>query len=425
MTKQENKIPGKKKKNDGEILIQKIDIRQIHRASADIETWRTAMKTAESIINPTRKRLYDLYHEMLLDGRLKSVYGRRLRNISNTPIVFKQDEKTNDDIAELIKNSAFKKILKYIVESRLWGYSLMELDFDRTNNKIKPTLIDRRHVKPELGIVTRSPYDIEGEHYDDPFYSRFVLPVGEEKDLGELLAACQYVIYKRGGFGDWAQFAEIFGMPFRKGTYDGYDEGTREKLVEALDAAGSASYAVIPKGSDIEFLQNSGNAGSNSLYKQLRDACNEEITILILGATLTTSAGDKGARSLGDVHERTEDEIFHDDKAFVLDTLNEKLLPLLQMHGWNVEGGSFAYPDVDTISLKDRIEMDIKIAERQPVEDDYFYEKYGIPKPENYDQMKTEAEERKQQFQQQTKVKEDDAKNALQKFFNLFSFKAH
>ena len=43
------------------------------------------------------------------------------------------------------------------------------------------------------------------------------------------------MIYKRGGFGDWAEYAEIFGMPFQVAKYNNYDEATRQELIRALE----------------------------------------------------------------------------------------------------------------------------------------------------------------------------------------------
>ena len=38
----------------------------------------------------------------------------------------------------------------------------------------------------------------------------------------------------------------------------------------------------------------------------------------------------------------------------------------------------------------------MQLANRVPIDDDYFYEHYGVPKPENYDEIKQQQEERRQ-----------------------------
>jgi len=51
--------------------------------------------------------------------------------------------------------------------------------------------------------------------------------LGHERNYGLLLKATPFAIYKRGGFGDWSQWIELFGMPQRIGKYNTYDPESR------------------------------------------------------------------------------------------------------------------------------------------------------------------------------------------------------
>ena len=412
--------PGGKKNPN--ILVQNIDIRQINRSSVDIETWRSAIRSAESVLNPTRKQLYELYADMMLDGRLSSAINKRIMAITTTELKFAENGKENDVINQVINTEEFAQLQAHILESIFYGYSLINLDF--ADGMIIPELIDRRHVKPEMSIVVRNPGDMNGINYLEPPHTIWTLAVGRKNSLGLILGACQYVIYKRGGFGDWSQFAELFGMPFRIGKYDGYDDTARQKLTTALDEMGSAAYAVIPEGTQIEIPQNYGNAGSNAIYKEMRLACNEEITTMILGQTLTMTQGDKGARSLGEVHKDVEDAIYLNDRKFLLKVLNNRLKPLLQLHGFPVGNGSFVYPEQDNIAKKDRLEMDLKLAGRIPIEDEYFYITYGVPKPANYEQLAREKKEATEAIRKlvEREPEKDPVKNLfIKRVLDLFS----
>ena len=409
-------------KTNPNILIQNIDIRQINRSSVDIDTWRNAIRAAESVINPNRKLLYELYEDMMLDGRLSSAIEKRIMAITTTDLAFVQDGKDVDEMNAVINTEEFAELQKMILESKFWGYSLINLDF--VEGRILPELIDRRHVKPELGIVVRNPGDVTGINYLEPPHTLWTLPVGNKKNLGRIMAACQYVIYKRGSFGDWSQFAELFGMPFRVGKYAGYDDTARKALVTALDEMGSAAFAVIPEGTDISIPQNYGNAGSNAVYKALRDACNEEISTMILGQTLTMTQGDKGARSLGEVHKDVEDSIYLNDRKFLLKVLNNRLVPLLLQHGLPVGTGTFTYPEQENIPKGERYIMDLKIADRVPVDDDYFYTTYGIPKPADYDKRIKDKQAMAETLRKMADkpAEKDPVKNAfMRKVLDLFS----
>ena len=174
--------------------------------------------------------------------------------------------KINEEITSLTSTESFVNLISYIIESKIWGHSLIEILFE--DGKLIPCLIPRKHVVPSKGIIVKNQSEATGFSYRDLPYTNYVLEVGESNALGLLMKAAQYVIYKRGGFGDWAQYCELFGMPFRVAKYDGYDEKTRTDLESALKAAGSAAYIVIPKEADLNFIQNNpdhhGSLSSNS-----------------------------------------------------------------------------------------------------------------------------------------------------------------
>lgn len=357
-------------------VLQKIEVTQIRRSSQDIDSWRSAIKSAESTFFPRRTLLYDLYSEILLDGHLTAVIEKRKLSVINTPLHFEQEGKLNEKITAMISTESFIALLEDILESKVWGHSLIELSFE--DGILTPALIPRKHVVPERGIIIKRQSDAEGFSYREFPFSNYLLEVGVKDSLGLLMKAAQYVIYKRGGFGDWAQYCELFGMPFRVAKYDGYDEKTRTDLESALKAAGSAAYIVIPKEADLNFIQNN-TQGSAILYDMLVDSCNKEMSKLILGQTMTTEAS--GAYAQAKVHQEVEQEIHFADKLFVRNVLNDKLIPLLQIHGFNVSNGKFVFQEKENIDKKTRLEMDLKLAERIKIDDKYFYETYNIPPP--------------------------------------------
>ena len=218
-------MKAKRTKDKQANIIQKIDVTQIRRATQDIESWRNAIKSAESAFFPRRTLLYDLYSEILLDGHLTAVIEKRKLSVSNTPLHFIEDGKANEEITSMVASENFMSLLGHIMDSRIWGHSLIEVSF--TEGILIPTLIPRKHVIPQKGIIIRRQGDVDGFFFREFPYTNYLLEVGESDALGLLMKAAQYVIYKRGGFGDWAQYCELFGMPFRVAKYDGYDEKTR------------------------------------------------------------------------------------------------------------------------------------------------------------------------------------------------------
>ena len=405
----------KEGKKPTKIITNNIVIRQTRRTSQDIGKWRNAIQQAENVMYPRRIALYDLYSDILLDGHLSALIDKRINAIINSPIVFMRNGEIDEKITALTQSENFIYTISEILLAKFWGHTLLELtDISKFNFE----LIPRKHVVPEKKWIIKEQTDTTPLlEYNKPPYNNYLLEAGKRNDLGLLMKAAQYVIYKRGGFGDWAQFAEIFGMPFRKGTYDGVDDKNRIELENALKEAGSAAYAVIPEGSDIEFIASS-NTGNNNVYSGLIQACNAELSKLILGNTLTTEQGDKGARSLGEVHQDVENGIHESDKMFVLFKLNDEFKKLLEIHGYNPGDGLFSFNDKTEVEPKERLEMDLKLANIIPIDDDYFYETYNLPKPDNYDELIKQKQQEKEALLKADQNNSKGIKAVWDKFFS-------
>ena len=163
---------------------------------------------------------------------------------------------------------------------------------------------------------------------------------------------------------------ELFGMPFRVGKYNNYDEATRTKLIDALENSGSAAYAVIPKESDIEYRDNK-TSGNGALYDLLKKACNEEILIGILGQTMTTLSGS--SRSQSETHMEVQEGKHKSDRRFVQRVLNGHFLQFLMARGYSVEGEAFRLPKKgEILSLKDQITVDKELNNIIPIPKSYF-----------------------------------------------------
>jgi len=387
------------------IVVQNISIRPVNRQSQDIDKWRNAIRAAEAI-NGTRVPLYDLYNEILLDGVLENVVKKRVLGVTKTKLKFvNSNGEEVPEMTKLLKKKQFRKLRKEIQLQKTWGISVVELMNDEKGFRVYS--VPRKHIRPKEGRITYEQHGVDGIDYRQPPADKFILEVGEWDDLGLLLKAAPYVIYKRGGFGDWAQFAEVFGMPFREARYDGFNDVVRKQLEMALDQAGSAAYAILPKEADFTLHPTPNTQGSGELYNNLRRACNEELSILFLGQTETTTktAGKLGGND--DTHEQTEDDINEDDKADELAIFNEQVLPILANLGFPVQNGEFVHEKQEKeVPVKEKIDNVIKLKKDfgLPVDDDYVYEMSGVPKPSNYDQLK------KEQLQQQQEPTPADKK---------------
>jgi hypothetical protein len=394
------------------LIIQNITIRPVVRQSQDIERWRNAIRAAEAL-NPIRYTLYDLYEEIMLDGVLTNLVEKRVLGVTKKKLLFvDKSGKEVQAMTDLLNKKQFRKLRKEIQLQKVYGISVIELINDASGFRIFS--VPRKHIQPKTGMIVYEQTGTDGINYKQPPASNYILEVGDWSDFGLLMKAAQYVIYKRGGFGDWSNFAMLFGMPFREARYDGFNDATRKQLEMALEQAGSAAYAILPKDAEFKLHEASNTQGGGEMYNSLRKACNEELAILFLGQTETTSktAGKLGGND--DTHEQTENDINANDRADELSIMNEQVVPILKNLGFPADGFFVYEEQEEDIPLDIKIDNVIKLRQQAglPIDDDYIYEMSGIPKPANYDAIK------KEQADQATRDKaafEKDAKKPKKK----------
>ncbi len=365
-------------------LVRTIILTQAKRGGIDISTFTSAVKAAENIDTPKRIKLYDLYDEVLTDGHLSAVIQKRKSTILNTPIEFKRNGKTDDEVTSQLRSPWFYNFISDLLDTIYWGHSLFQ--FYRDGEWINYDLIPRKHVNPEKKLILKKQDDTSGESFDT--YPDLIA-IGKARDLGLLVKAAPYVIYKRNAMADWAQHVELNGQPLREGTYDGWDEEAREKLTEDLYNMGGSAVIVHPEGTKINIHDLGSKSANSEFYKLFVEFCNSEKSKLILGNTLTTEAGDKGTQALGTVHLGVEEKIERTDKQFVLNVLNYDLTDIFVGLGLNTQDGEFAFVVPQNKDLSARIMIDTQLKGMGlPISDDYLYETYGIEKPKNYEELK-------------------------------------
>ncbi len=122
------------------------------------------------------------------------------------------------------------------------------------------------------------------------------------------------------------------------------------------------------------------------------------MSVAILGNSETTTSSSSSGYAQAEVHANQQMVITADDMKYVADMLNSDFfLNLLAQYGYPTEGGHFEFSQPKLLNeLAERLNIDMQLANRVPIDDDYFYEHYGIPKPENYDEIKQQQEERRQ-----------------------------
>ena len=381
---------------------------QPKRFGIDTADFMAAIRAAENVDYSQRSRLYDLYSDILLDAHLSCVIEKRKNAVLCSDIEFRRDGKPDDRVNEQIHSPWFNRCIADLLDARFWGFSLLQ--FYRSGEWIDYDLIPRKHVDPIRQQILRQQTDIIGTSWDN--YPDLLF-VGGKEDLGLLAKAAPWVIYKRNTTADWAQFSEVFGMPIQEYTYETDDEDSRRRALEDANSIGALATFIHGKDTELKLVEAGNKTGSAEVYEKFCERCNNEISKLILGNTLTTESSENGTQALGTVHKKVEDKVAQSDRLYILDILNYDMADIFAAMGIDTKGGTFCFPEQKDVDMNTKISILTQLHSnfQLPVDDDWLYEQFGVEKPKDYDAQKKAQVEDMTRLMQQAQPQPDDDDN--------------
>ena len=348
----------------------------------DLNAYMSAVNAASSIDYSHRVRLYDMYESAQFDLHLAGVLDKRLRAVRRLPIEFQRDGEPDERINEQIASPWFKDFRRDLLLSHFWGFSLFQFYTDPEGN-IQYTLVPRKHYNPITRQVLKYQGDQSGTSIDNVPNTLFI---GHERALGIFAELLPAVLYKRGNMGDWARFCNIFGLPIREYTYDAGDEEARRRLIADARRQGTNAVYIHPRESSLNLIDSGNKSASSELFRTFTEYWDSQISIRVLGNTLTTDVQSTGTQALGTVHQDEEVGMNEEDREFVLDVLNYEMTEIFAALGYNTEGGKFVYAKKEDIDPAQQIDILLKLSQLGlPLDHDYLYETFGVRKPEDYD----------------------------------------
>ena len=363
-------------------VIQATFKQQLYRVSQDVSKWRNALNYAESIVRPNRSELIRTYNDIVLDNHLSALMQSRKNKVLSKEWGFY--DKEGQRIAELdllIESDWFVRTLDCALDSIFYGYSLVQFGEIYQDNFNEIQLVPREYISPERGLVLERPTSTDGVSYLDKPYSDWCLFAGQNYDLGLLNKAAPLVIYKKFVMGNWSEFAEVFGMPYRKGKTNVRDAELMANMRNALSSLGSNGYGIFDTDDDIEFLESS-RSDSFNVYDKFIERINSELSKLIIGQTGTTDMGKN--RGSDDVHENVSDEYGKRDGWFLRSFVNGKFVPFLKNLGFKIpEGSNFKEEKSQQIGHVDLSKFVIDLLKLGEIDDNYIEKKFGVPFKKN------------------------------------------
>lgn len=321
------------------------------------------------------------------DTHYLSVLGTRKRAVAQLPITVEaadasaEAERDAELIRTWLKRDTLEDELFDILDAVGKGYSVSELVWETSTRLWMPRRIKYR-------LPTWFQYDkVDGETLrlrddtpDGADLEPFKYIVHEHKAKSGLairgglarVVAWSY-LFKNFSLKDWVAFAEVYGLPFRLGRYDtGATADDRRQLLNALAQIGSDAAGIIPKSTDIEFVDGKMAASDGALFEKLATYLDQGISKAVLGQTATTDAVASGlGGGLGKVHDGVRGDIERADAKQLAATLNQQLIqPMVMLN----HGPRLAYPrlvigreeSVDLTATVDAMDKLVRLGLRIP-----------------------------------------------------------
>ena len=350
----------------------------------DIASWRQAWQLAINVEEPSRRYLLDIYRDVDADGHVTGCIGQRKGFVKAKSFKLTQPDGTADKEAlKYFDTIWFKQLMDYVLDSRYWGYSLIQLgDVITLPNGILGfdgvELINRKHVIPEHHVVVRCQGDSwrTGIDYHQAPWNDYLIEAGDPHDLGLYLKAALHTIPKKNDLAFWDTFAEMFGMPMRVAKTISRDENDIRKIERMMDTMGAEGYAVLPEGTEVD-IKESSRTDSYNVYDKRVERANSELSKLLIGQTMTIDDGSSLSQS--QTHLSVFENLVDQDADNFRDIVNNQLLPKMIMHGFPLQGLTFDWDESTDYTPEQQVAYETMLLDNFEVDPQYFIDKYNIP----------------------------------------------
>lgn len=384
MKKNKNNIPNKGKNTpqrpvpairQREGLVRKIVPKTISRVRKDIDSWRHALRQADSVEHPRRRLLMDLFADIMLDAHLTSQIEQRIGRTLSAEFSLKDSaDKVNEEATRTLSEAVwFPLLLRYMLESVFYGHSLVEFSPSDIAG-LEVTLIPRQNVVPEEGLFLFDSTADDGIYYRDMReYGTYVLEFGSPRNYGLLNKAVPHALFKKFALSCWSELCEIYGIPPRYVKTNTQDPEMLDRAEQMLRDMGSAAYFIIDTTEEFQFAN--GVSTNGDVYNNLIFLCNSEMSLLISGAQIGQDTKN-GNRSKEEVAIKQLVKYVNADKRLMEDYMNCIVLPALFRLGFISDGLRFSFnSEEDAGQLWERTAQAMQYFDIDP---GWIREKFGI-----------------------------------------------
>lgn len=278
------------------------------------------------------------------------------------------------DETQKIQGSQFDKLIKGIVEAKLFGFTLLEIFYD--GQRLQINNIERRNVLADQNTVVKRQgiwlpnWDITSARY------RLNYALINTGDIGLFSATTPLILAKKFTVANYVNFSHTYGQPIIHGKTISENNADRKRL--ATDISNAAQNKIIVTGLEDEIdIKTFTMSNSEKIYTSLIEFVNKEVANLILGSESMAGGMQSYVGST-----KAHQDIFRDRievyRRFIENVMNEEIIPRLQTMGFVKPGLYFKYSKRIEMSNEDRIKLYSLITERYEVSNDEIEKEFGV-----------------------------------------------
>lgn len=332
-----------------------------------------------------RSRLIDLYDACLQqDAHIRSVLETLESQIlGDRYMLARMNEKgkyvKDVDETRKIQGSQFDKIIRGIVEAKLYGYTLLEIMPEinpRTGRLAEVNIVERRNVLPDQHVVVkRQGMWLPNWNLNSRPYRRNYILINSG-DLGLFSATTPLILAKKFTVANYVNFSHTYGQPIIVGKSVSESNTDRKRL--ANEIANAAQNKVVVTGLEDEIeIKAFTMSNSEKIYTSLIDFVNKEVANLILGSE-SMAGGMQSYVGSTKAHQDIFRERIEVYRRYIENIFNEEVLPRLVAMGYIREGLEFKYSNRIEMNNEDRIKLYGLITDKYEVAPDEIEKEFGI-----------------------------------------------
>lgn len=332
-----------------------------------------------------RSRLIDLYESCYIqNAHLQGTIATLFSQLIGKRYMFAKEDKNgkwvrDPEQSKICQGSQFEKIIRGIVESELYGYTLLEImpDIDPKTGLLREVnSIERRCVLPDQRRVVKrwhqwSPgWDLD----DEQFRHNYVLV--NSGGFGLYAATTPNILAQKYTLSNWVNFSHTYGQPIIHGKTGAEDNDSRMRLARKIASAAQNKVLVTGKEDEID-IKTFTMSNSEKIYQSLAEYVNKENDSLILGSESMAGATQSYVGSTK-AHENIYRARINSYRTLVENVMNEQVVPLLRYWGIVSDDVHFKYMNKVEMSDENKIKLFDVLTNKYEIDPEEINKEWGI-----------------------------------------------